>query len=128
MKILRFSACVCILILASVAFAQSTSSTGELDAEDPVSDDGAHYESHTVTLGEDDKLLVTMKSENFDTYLTLKAPDGQIVETNDDGDYEKTGTNSALEHDADQAGVFTILATSLYPESRGAYTIEITIK
>jgi hypothetical protein len=128
----RFRTIALLLLMlgvSGVALAQTSLDTsGSLDGNDPVSDDGAHYEEHRINLQEGQTVVIEMKSEAFDTYLVLKAPDGEIVETNDDGDFEETGTDSALEYEAESAGTFVILATSLFPESRGEYTLKATVR
>lgn len=125
-RFLALNALLFTLCFASVGFAQTNilERSGTLQDSDPVSADGAHYDQYTIELQENDWIIIEMTAEDFDAYVVLRASDGQIVETNDDGDFYESGTNSKLEYRAEAAGTFTILATSLFPESRGAYTIK----
>lgn len=111
--------------VAGIAVAQGSlfNQSGTLAEGDARSDDGALYDEYTFELKEGDRVVFEMTSDDFDAYLVLRAPDGQIVQTNDDGDYEETNTNSRLTYRVEASGTYTLLATSLFPDSRGKYTV-----
>ncbi|WP_246983569.1 hypothetical protein [Halorientalis marina] len=66
---------------------------------------------------------ITMESSDLDTYLILEAPDGSIVEENDDG---ARGFNSRLQAELEQTGTYTIWAGTFEGDEVGAYTLSVS--
>ncbi|MEP7326797.1 MAG: PPC domain-containing protein, partial [Gemmatimonadota bacterium] len=98
---------------------------GELVATDPSLDDDSHYDLFRFSGKNGDKLVVTMKSTAFDTYLAVGRMEGDeftSLETNDDG---AGGTDSKVEITLDHDGDYVIRANSLFAKALGAYTINL---
>ncbi|HEX2205739.1 MAG TPA: hypothetical protein VHG91_20670 [Longimicrobium sp.] len=103
--------------------------SGTLDESDPrLGDDSyAEYWSYRARAGE--RLVITMKSDAFDTYLVFGRRDADgtfdTIESNDDGDEDGDGTDSRLEVTVDEAGEYVIRANSLSGGETGAYTLRV---
>lgn len=70
-----------------------------------------------------DSVTISMTSTDFDTYLELYGPDGQVVTTNDDGGQ---GLNSLIENFVLPAnGTYTIVARSFANAGTGSYTLSL---
>jgi len=98
---------------------------GELAASDPALDDDSHYDLFRFTGKKGDRLVVTMKSTAFDTYLAVGRMENEefsSLETNDDG---AGGTDSKVEITLDQDGEYVLRANSLFAKALGAYTINL---
>lgn len=84
---------------------------------------GTRYHEYTFE-GESGKTIsIMMESEDFDPYLYLAGPDGELVATNDDlpnGDY-----NSAINIPLTQTGTYRIQATAYSPDDRGRYRLVV---
>ncbi len=116
----RLFALLTLLALALPAAAQPLA--GTLEDADPSRDSGARYDASTVTLRENQRLVVRMTSDAFDTYLVVKGPKGEEF-MNDDFDGTRV---SQVEFVAASAGTWTVWASAYSTEGRGAYTLEIT--
>ncbi len=77
---------------------------------------------HTIKLKKGELYVIDMTSKNFDTFVLLKDPNGQLVGADDDNG---EGLNSQMFHVPKVDGNFTILATSFSKNGRGAYKITI---
>ena len=95
--------------------------TGTISAGDAVRDDGSWYDSWTLQLSNGDRVVITMVSADFDTYLTVVSPSGAMTNDDDGGD----GTNSRLELTADRAGSWTIMANTFASGETGSYTLTV---
>lgn len=73
----------------------------------------------SLALDAGDQLFVSMSSEDFDSYLTLRGPDGQDIAYDDDSG---EGLNSALAFAVPSAGTYSIVASS-YSGSAGTFTL-----
>jgi len=90
------------------------------DPRDPKYDDLAEpvtFEGEAGTT-----VVITMTSEEFDTYLVVEGPDGNVVAENDDG---ASGLNSQLQMTLEQSGTYTVWAGSFSGEATGPYTLTI---
>ncbi len=74
-----------------------------------------------------DRLVVTLRSEEFDTYLQLGRLQGDAFQelASDDDGMDGVGTDSRLEFDVDEGGEYVIRATSFSPNATGAYHLEV---
>ena len=68
-----------------------------------------------------DTVTISMNSE-FDTYLILAGPDGNILTEDDDGGY---GLNSEITWTLGQSGEYTIWCGSYSTRSTGTFTLEL---
>src|SRR5690606_26264953 len=72
-----------------------------------------------------DRLVITMRSSAFDTFLQWgqgRGADFEIAETDDDG---AGGTDSQLTITVPTAGTWIIRANSLGSDETGAYTLDV---
>lgn len=115
--------------------------SGALEDGDLLYDeDKSYYDEYKFEASEGDEIVVTMNSEDFDTYLHLQGPGG-LHEMNDDHGNDDT-TNSQIVYTATADGEYTVLANSLWgteecePASPGAeppctfggeYTLTVTV-
>ena len=118
-------ACSSQSLLAQTPIATGQSVDGLLESSDPQLSDGSHYDDHTITALAGDRLVITMRSSAFDTYLQWgegHGDDFELEQTDDDG---AGGTDSQLIITVPTAGRWTIRANSLAGDETGAYTLEV---
>jgi len=87
---------------------------------DPIYNDLA--EDHTFEGSDGDDIVISMTSEDFDTWLVLTDEDEDMVAENDDGG---AGFNSEIETELPDDGVYTIWAGSFSGEATGDYELEL---
>lgn len=80
------------------------------------------HKAYAVTLEKGKKYQIDHIFPNFDAYLYLEGPDGQVLAQDDDGG---EGLNSRIIHTAANDGTYRIIATSLGGRSTGAYTLTV---
>ncbi|MEH2380901.1 MAG: PPC domain-containing protein [Nostoc sp.] len=124
-----------ICISTSAAFAQnklynpiplsnSTEINDTLTDKDIPTGQGGFARDYTVKLTKGDNLAVDLSSENFDTIITLLAPDGSTVAENDDG---PDGTsNSLLFTRIVETGNYVIRVRSFGETGVGAFKLKVT--
>jgi hypothetical protein len=99
--------------------------TGEIDDGDPESEENrGHYEPVTFNGSAGDRLTISMTSDEGDTYLILRGPDGEVVQRNDDGGEGLDSELSSVELPED--GVYTIVATSYSDFDTFEYTLTVS--
>jgi hypothetical protein len=96
---------------------------GELDSEDDQIA-GVFRDTYEVDLAPGQRLIVDLRSEDFDTFLRVLEPDGEAEENDDYG--EETG-HSHIEMLALNEGTYSIQVTSFSPGSSGAYVLQVAV-
>jgi hypothetical protein len=102
---------------------------GRLDAEDGVNESGQRADVYEFTGREGQRIVATMSSDSFDTYLELFAQNGgngvrQSLQTDDDGAGQ--GTNSRLAYTLPSDGQYTLEARAFGgSDGNGAYTLKL---
>lgn len=100
--------------------------SGDLSSTDARLDDGSYFDVYSYTGVPGERVTVTLRSAEFDTFLVLGHPDGQggfsPLASDDDG---AGGTDSELTADIPAGGVLLIRANSLSAGQTGRYTISI---
>ena len=99
---------------------------GTLTATDATTDSNSFYDAYRVDLREDEKLLITMVSNDVDSFVTV----GRVK---DDGEYEVLGsdddgltdTHAKLEWTAPDDGTFEIRAGAYQQGQTGAYALTV---
>lgn len=110
------------LLLAPAAFGQSF--TGTLgDGNDLARTEGEPYDRYTFTAQKNQQVTVRMTSEDFDTYLIVRTPDGTVHE-NDDFEGVRV---SQLEFVAPADGTYEVWASSFSGEASGGYEAVVTL-
>ncbi|MBN1436362.1 MAG: PPC domain-containing protein [Sedimentisphaerales bacterium] len=97
---------------------------GRLSRGDRTLDDGSYYDVHTFYVRRGDRVEIAMESDDFDTYLHVEVPGGNVL-TNDDGG---SGTNSVVNFVAERDGQCEIKANSYSSGETGDYIIYITVE
>jgi hypothetical protein len=97
--------------------------TGILEEGDAVSVKGEYYDSYTVFLERNQRVVISMLSEQFDPFLVLKPPRGRRM-INDD--YETEG-ESRLDFIAETSGQYEIFTTSYTGGELGRYSLRILL-
>ncbi|HYC97894.1 PPC domain-containing protein [Brevundimonas sp.] len=99
---------------------------GALTETDATTDSNSHYDAYRVTLREDEKLLITMVSNDVDSFLTVgrEKEDGEfeVLGSDDDG---LTDTHAKLEWTAPEDGTFEIRAGAYQQGQTGAYALTV---
>lgn len=113
-----------VLLVPIAATAQSAQPdfTGVLGDQDPVREDGKPFDTFLFDAEAEEHVVVTMKAEEFDTYLLITSPGGQVWENDDFGDTR----TSQVEFVAMEPGTYTITATAFSESGRGAYEVHVT--
>ncbi len=89
--------------------------TGQLTLENPSA-------TYTILAAEGDRLILTLRSSDFDSYLTLLDQDGGIVAEDDDG---AGGKDALIEAVLPSTGLYTIQASSYNQASTGSFFLTI---
>lgn len=95
-----------------------------LDEDDERTYDGKLLQRFTIELEEGETYQIDMSSDHFDTFMAVHTPSGD-VEVNDDG---PDGTNSRLTVTADEAGTYTVYATSFGQGESGGFMFKVQHK
>ncbi|WP_341526926.1 PPC domain-containing protein [Nostoc sp. UHCC 0302] len=123
-------------ISTTTAFAQNklyspiplTTSSAELS--DTLSDkdiptgQGGFARDYTVKLNKGDNLAVDLSSDNFDSIITLLAPDGSTLAENDDG--PDGSSNSLLFTRINETGTYIIRVRSFGETGVGSFKLKVT--
>ncbi|MFP4112762.1 MAG: hypothetical protein ACOC2Y_00920 [Spirochaetota bacterium] len=95
---------------------------GELSSDDERYDDDSYVDWYDLDVPEDVQVTVRLSSDDFDTYLYVELPNGELLR-NDDAN----GTDSALSFSVPGGGVARIGASSFGWGSTGSYTVEASV-
>lgn len=109
---------------AQVQLTLGETTRGTLNASDPRLSDGTYYDEYSFVARRGEAIVVTMGSEQFDTflYVGIRSASGfREIQTDDDGG---GGTNSRVSFSAPEDGVYLIRANSLSPAA-GAYFVTV---
>jgi len=90
-------------------------------------EDGSLYEEYTFQGQQGQTVTISMTSTEFDTYLILFDPSGQVLEQNDDicDTSSQECTNSEIVIELPSDGTYTILANAYDNTGRGRYTLTV---
>ena len=94
---------------------------GALSTDDTKLTDGSFVDYYTLTLERGQQLSVSAMSADFDTYIGLIKPSGDVLEANRSED----GTSARLDIQADEAGLWYVIVTSATPGQTGNYLVSI---
>ena len=110
------------LLLVNPVVAQEYS--GTLTADAPTRSDGTHYNTHTFTAETGEEITVRMEAptDDFDTYLLVKAPNGETYENDDHGSCCDV---SQVTFNAPGDGEYEIWASAYSSTDTGDYTITV---
>jgi hypothetical protein len=96
--------------------------TGRLDVNDPTLDDGSAFEYYEFSGAAGDRLVLQMRSQAFDAYLSVMALDTDWSQSDDDGG---RGTDAELHVTLPHEGQYVVVANSLEPGEFGEYSLSV---
>lgn len=94
------------------------------DTDEPSPMVGGVYDFYSFVGRAGQDITISLNSEEFDTYLVLIGPNGDIVADNDD--IALTNLNSVINTTLPESGTYIVLVTSFEPEERGSYRLRAT--
>jgi len=97
--------------------------SGRLEPGDEALATGELVDAYTFQGEAGQSITISMESNEIDTYLMLRGPDGFAI---DNDDAPGMGTNSAIEATLPASGIYVVSATSYAPREVGAYRLEMT--
>jgi hypothetical protein len=98
---------------------------GRLERSDPMLSDSSYADNYLYRGTPGEEVLVTMRSSDFDAFLTVASTDGEDlsdVRHDDDG---AGGTNSQLRVRVNENGLYLVRANSVRPRTTGSYTLTV---
>ena len=95
---------------------------GALQSGDLVRTDGTYADGYLYQGQAGEQLTLTLRSNQFDTWLVIDDPASSFRETNDDGD---GGTNSRLTVTLPRTATYVIAANSLNKGATGSYSLNL---
>ena len=98
---------------------------GRLDASDPKMSDNSHFDEYTYTGRPGERLVVTLRSGAFDTYLAWGQGSGAGFRSESSDDDGAGGTDSQLTVTVGSGGTYVIRANSVAANTTGAYTLSV---
>jgi len=129
-----FSAIAVFLSCPESALSQTGTSTGSpllqtegtLETGDTVlSDDGSLYDVHTFEGRAGQTVIISLESTQFDTYLLLLSPRGDVIAQNDD--VSQGNLNSAIAITLPETGTYQVIANSYDSTGRGNYRLTVRL-
>ena len=99
--------------------------TGELRRGDDQLEGGEYVDYYTLEATEGETLVVTLESEDFDTYLIVSSDDDD-EERWDNDDYQGLTTRSQIEFIVPTTGSYTVAVTSYDARERGDYSLSFS--
>ncbi|MFN2419945.1 MAG: hypothetical protein ABR527_00985 [Gemmatimonadota bacterium] len=95
---------------------------GRLEEGDKQLPSSEWFDLYLVDARIGEKLTFDLDSDDFDTYLAVASPSGQVSENDDDG----RTTNALVDVDVAENGRWFAIVTSTAPMLQGAYRLTIT--
>jgi hypothetical protein len=111
-------------LYSPIPITPSTEINDTLSVKDIPTGQGGFARDYTMQLNKGDNLVIDLSSDNFDTIITLLAPNGSTVAENDDG---PDGTsNSLLFTRINETGTYIIRVRSFGETGVGAFKLKVT--
>lgn len=116
-------------VAAAASTPQQTSQTllqeqGDLGPGSPVwQEDGTFYQVYRFQGNAGQVVTISMESREFDTYVLLLDPDGQLVGQNDDA--SSNNTNSLLTITLPRTGTYQVIANTYDRNGKGHFTLVV---
>ncbi|AFZ35042.1 peptidase domain protein [Stanieria cyanosphaera PCC 7437] len=97
---------------------------GSLEKGDTViPNDGSLYDSYPLEGQAGDSFIISVESEEFDTFLAIMDAEGNILEQNDD--VSDRNSNSRLKVTLPEAGVYNIIVNAYDKGGQGKYVLTV---
>jgi hypothetical protein len=84
-----------------------------------------YHKPYTVKMQEGKTYVITMRSDDFDSYLFLEDGKGKVLAEDDDSGGGNTGLDAQIVFNCTKAGDYRIIATTYAQNATGNYTIEV---
>ena len=111
---------------APIALTYGETVQGEIVDEDPRDDENRGFDAYSFTGVAGNRVQLTMRSGDFDTYLQIGSPEGDFYAMASDDDGLGEGTDSRLNYILPNDGTFIVRASPLYADAEGLYSLELT--
>ena len=99
---------------------------GILTEADATAEDNSYYDAYRVTLKEDEKLLITMVSNEVDSLVVVgRQQDGGAFEVLGSDDDSLSDTHAKLEWTAPADGIYEVRAGTFQQGQTGAYALNV---
>lgn len=98
--------------------------SGRLEEGDSVlPSDNSLYDEYVFEGQQGQTITIDLQSDDFNTYLAVIDPQGQVIGENDDA--EPGDQNSRLDLTLTEDGTYIVIANGYDSSSRGDYTLEV---
>ncbi|MDI1326738.1 MAG: PPC domain-containing protein [Brevundimonas sp.] len=98
---------------------------GTLTEADATAEDNSFYDAYRVTLKEDEKLLITMVSNEVDSFVVVGSDKDGAFEVLGSDDDSLSDTHAKLEWTAPADGIYEIRAGTFQQGQTGAYALNV---
>jgi hypothetical protein len=98
-----------------------SSNIGVLEAGDSTLDDGSYVDYYSVDLSAGQEAVFSLVSADFNTYLGVMKPSGEILELDEQDD----GSRSRITLKVEETGVWYVIVTSVSAGEEGNYLLSI---
>lgn len=96
--------------------------SGDLDPSDLRNEDGKYQDVYAFAGEAGDTVQVDLRSDAFDTYLSVVTPDGESI---DNDDYDGSTSRSVVEFTLQQGGRYRIIASTYTGDATGGYSLAL---
>lgn len=114
---------VCLAFLLTFLLGFAAAQTGSLAPGDQQLETGEYFDLEPYVAAAGETLDLSLSSADFDVYLIVLDPDGEVLAEVDDS--EGFGTDVQLQLELAAAGEYTFAITSALPGETGAYALAI---
>jgi hypothetical protein len=97
------------------------SNIGVLEAGDSTLDDGSYVDYYSVDLTAGQEAVISLVSADFNTYLGVMTPSGEILEL----DEQEDASRSRITLNVEETGVWYVIVTSISAGEEGNYLLSI---
>ena len=106
----------------SLVIAVGETKTGSLTGEDPRLDEGEHYHAYDFDGRAGQRIVVSLRSSSFDSYLAILTSD---IEWENQDDDSGGGSNAELDVTLPVSGRYVIIVTTYEGDETGDYTLSV---
>ncbi|HEU0054183.1 MAG TPA: PPC domain-containing protein, partial [Longimicrobium sp.] len=98
---------------------------GTLAASDPKLSERGHFKVYRFDAQQGQRMVITMRSKDFDAYLTVARVVGGITDKIKEDDDRGGDTDARIRFTAEQAGSYLVIAQALAEDGVGAFTVAL---
>jgi hypothetical protein len=99
--------------------------TGTLTPSDPAANRMGRFKAYTFEAAEGERYLITMRSADFDAFLSVARSVGGITDVLDTDDDGGGDTDAMLRFTAPATGRYVVVAQALHGDALGAFTLQL---